>query len=64
MKECEFRFNIRGRDMYRFILRELRERPLNQASPIYIMAKIDLMWRRYGARYSRRMHRGCTPTYI
>ena len=29
LKECEFRFNMRGRDMYRFMLRELRERPLN-----------------------------------
>ena len=29
LKECEFRFNVRGRDMYRFMLRELRERPLN-----------------------------------
>lgn len=26
LKECEFRFNMRGRDMYRFMLRELRER--------------------------------------
>ena len=29
LKECEFRFNMRGRDMYKFMLRELRERPLN-----------------------------------
>ena len=29
LRECEFRFNMRGRDMYRFMLRELRERPLN-----------------------------------
>ena len=29
LKEREFRFNMRGRDMYRFMLRELRERPLN-----------------------------------
>ena len=29
LKECEFRFDMRGRDMYRFMLRELRERPLN-----------------------------------
>ena len=29
LKECEFMFNMRGRDMYRFMLRELRERPLN-----------------------------------
>ncbi len=29
LKECESRFNMRGRDMYRFMLRELRERPLN-----------------------------------
>lgn len=29
LKECEFRFNMRGRDMYRFMLWELRERPLN-----------------------------------
>ncbi len=29
LKECEFRFSMRGRDMYRFMLRELRERPLN-----------------------------------
>ena len=34
LKECEFRFNMRGRDMYRFMLRELRERPLNSASPL------------------------------
>lgn len=26
LKECEFRFDMRGRDMYRFMLRELRER--------------------------------------
>lgn len=29
LKECEFRFNMRGRDMYRFMLKELRERALN-----------------------------------
>ena len=29
LKECEFRFNMRERDMHRFMLRELRERPLN-----------------------------------
>lgn len=29
LRECEFRFDMRGRDMYRFMLRELRERPLN-----------------------------------
>ena len=29
LRECEFRFNMRGRDMYRFMLRELRERSLN-----------------------------------
>lgn len=29
LKECEFRFDMRGRDMYKFMLRELRERPLN-----------------------------------
>ena len=29
LRECEFRFNMRGRDMYKFMLRELRERPLN-----------------------------------
>ena len=29
LRECESRFNMRGRDMYRFMLRELRERPLN-----------------------------------
>ena len=29
LKGCEFRFDMRGRDMYRFMLRELRERPLN-----------------------------------
>lgn len=27
LRECEFRFDMRGRDMYRFMLRELRERP-------------------------------------
>ena len=26
LRECEFRFNVRGRGMYRFMLRELRER--------------------------------------
>ena len=29
LRECEFRFDMRGRDMYRFMLRELRERPLS-----------------------------------
>lgn len=29
LKEREFRFNMRGSDVYRFMLRELRERPLN-----------------------------------
>lgn len=29
LRECEFRFDMRGRDMYRFMLRELRERSLN-----------------------------------
>ena len=29
LKECEFRFNMRGQDMYRFMLKELRERALN-----------------------------------
>lgn len=29
LKECEFRFNMRGGDIYGFMLRELRERPLN-----------------------------------
>lgn len=29
LKGCEFRFNMWGRDMYRFMLRKLRERPLN-----------------------------------
>jgi len=29
LKECELRFNMRGRDMYRFLLKEFRERPLN-----------------------------------
>ena len=29
LRECELRFDMRGRDMYRFMLRELRERPLN-----------------------------------
>ena len=29
LRECEFRFDMRGRDMYKFMLRELRERPLN-----------------------------------
>ena len=29
LKECELRFNMRGRDTYKFMLRELRERPLN-----------------------------------
>lgn len=26
LRECEFRFDMRGRGMYRFMLRELRER--------------------------------------
>lgn len=29
LKECELRFNMRRRDMYKFMLRELRKRPLN-----------------------------------
>jgi transposase len=29
LKECEFRFNMRGEDMYRFLLAEFRKRPLN-----------------------------------
>jgi len=29
LKECEFRFNHRGQDLYRLILKILRERPLN-----------------------------------
>lgn len=29
LKECVFRFNMRRRDMYEFMLRELRESPLN-----------------------------------
>ena len=29
LKECEFRFNMRGQDMYKFMLRELRNRALN-----------------------------------
>ncbi|WP_281656441.1 IS1595 family transposase [Collinsella stercoris] len=29
LRECGLRFNMRGRDMYKFMLRELRERPLN-----------------------------------
>ncbi len=29
LRECEFRFNMRGRDMYGFLLTELRRRPLN-----------------------------------
>ncbi|MFR3311493.1 hypothetical protein [Collinsella stercoris] len=29
LRECESRFDMRGRGMYRFMLRELRERPLN-----------------------------------
>lgn len=29
LRECEFGSNMRGRDMCRFMLRELRERPLN-----------------------------------
>lgn len=29
LRECELGFDMRGRDMYRFMLRELRERPLN-----------------------------------
>lgn len=27
LRECEFRFNMRGRDMYRFLLSELRRGP-------------------------------------
>ena len=33
LKECESRFDMRERDMYRFMLRELRERPLNELRP-------------------------------
>lgn len=29
LKECEFRFNMRGQDMYRYLLKELRKRALN-----------------------------------
>ncbi len=29
LKECEFRFNMRCEDMYRFLLAEFRKRPLN-----------------------------------
>ena len=29
LKECEFRFNMRGQDVYRFMLKELRKRALN-----------------------------------
>ena len=29
LRECEFGLSMRGRDMYRFMLRELRERPLS-----------------------------------
>ncbi|WP_307739999.1 IS1595 family transposase [uncultured Parolsenella sp.] len=29
LRECELRFNMRGGDMYRFLLPELRRRPLN-----------------------------------
>ncbi len=28
LKECEFRFNMRGKNMYKFLLKEFRERPL------------------------------------
>ena len=28
LKECEFRFNMRGENMYKFLLKEFRERPL------------------------------------
>ena len=29
LKECEFRFNMRGKDMYKFLLKEFRKHPLN-----------------------------------
>lgn len=29
LRECELGFDMQGRGMYRFMLRELRERPLN-----------------------------------
>ena len=29
LKECEYRFNMRGQDIYRSLLKEFRERPLN-----------------------------------
>ena len=29
LKECEFRFNMRGKDMYKFMLQELKNKPLN-----------------------------------
>lgn len=34
LRERELGFNMRGRDIYRFLLSELRRRPLNKASPI------------------------------
>ncbi len=33
LKEREFRFNNRGKDMYNVLLRELRNRPLNESKP-------------------------------
>jgi transposase len=29
LKECEFRFNHRGQELYKLILKILRDRPLN-----------------------------------
>lgn len=29
LKECEYRFNMRGEDLYKTLLKEFRERPLN-----------------------------------
>ena len=29
LKECEFRFNYRQKDIYKFLLREFRNQPLN-----------------------------------
>lgn len=29
LKECEFRFNMRGENLYKFLLKEFRNRPLN-----------------------------------
>lgn len=33
LKECKFRFNMRGGDIYGFMLKELRERPLTRQAP-------------------------------